>query len=223
MAQPPASNISRQALIDAAIELFGQHGYSAVSTRALSRHAGTNVAAIKYHFGGKDELYHSAIQHVVDIIGPRLDMVLTGFIQGRDLAGADRNRQAKLIVGLVRGLLNMLLGSQEMKQFIPFVIREFFVPSQHFDVFYDALPRRVHTLFTEIVAMAHDLDPSSDEAVIRAHALLGQIMIFNIGREILFRRLDWPDYNEARIETITREVETMVLQALDLEAPNELD
>lgn len=220
MAQPSSSN---QALIDAAIDLFGQHGYSAVSTRALSQQAGTNVAAIKYHFGGKDELYRSAVQHVVDILAPRLDMVLTGFTHGRDLAGGDRNRQARLIVNLVAGLLSMFLGSEEMKRFIPFVTREFFVPSQHFDLFYEALPRRLHTLFTEIVAMAHGLDPASEEAVIRAHALIGQIMVFNIGRAILFRRLDWDDYNEERIRIITGEVETMILQALDLEAPDEVD
>lgn len=223
MPKRPASNDSPQALIDAAIELFGRHGYSAVSTRALCRHAGTNVAAIKYHFGGKDQLYRGAIQHVVDIFGPRLDMVLAGFIQGRDLAGDDRDRQARLISNLVRGLLNMLLGSEDMKRFVPFMIREFFVPSQHFSLFYDALPRRLHTLFTEIVAMAHGLDPQSEQAVIRAHAVIGQIMVFNIGREILFRRLDWDDYDDARIQRITREVETMVLQTLHLELPDELD
>jgi hypothetical protein len=110
----------------------------------------------------------------------------------------------------------MFLLNPEAKRIMPFVLREFFVPSQHFPLFYEALPRRLHELATEIVAMTQGLDPTSEQAMIRAHALIGQMMAFNIGREILFRRTGWTDYTPARAAAITAEVKVMVLQSLQL-------
>jgi AcrR family transcriptional regulator len=47
---------TRQQLLDAAEELFGEQGYAATSLRQLTRTAGTNLAAVNYHFGGKEGL-----------------------------------------------------------------------------------------------------------------------------------------------------------------------
>lgn len=52
---------SRSALEDAAREAFARRGYTAASTRAIADAAGVNVALIKYHFGGKRQLF----DHVV--------------------------------------------------------------------------------------------------------------------------------------------------------------
>ena len=47
----------RDRLLDAAERLFGEHGFEATSVRDLTAEAGCNVAAVNYHFGGKDRLY----------------------------------------------------------------------------------------------------------------------------------------------------------------------
>jgi AcrR family transcriptional regulator len=44
-------------LLDAAEELFCEHGFEGTSIRELAAAAGCNVAAVNYYFGGKDELY----------------------------------------------------------------------------------------------------------------------------------------------------------------------
>ncbi|MBM4059933.1 MAG: TetR/AcrR family transcriptional regulator [Planctomycetes bacterium] len=47
---------TRELLLDAAERLFGEQGYSATSLRQLTAAAGTNLAAVNYHFGGKQGL-----------------------------------------------------------------------------------------------------------------------------------------------------------------------
>jgi len=47
---------TRQALLDAAEELFAEQGIDGTSLRAITRHAGANVAAIHYYFGSKEGL-----------------------------------------------------------------------------------------------------------------------------------------------------------------------
>lgn len=57
----------RQALLDAAEELFARHGIDAVSNRAISEHAGgANHSAIAYHFGGRDELINALLRRHLD-------------------------------------------------------------------------------------------------------------------------------------------------------------
>ena len=208
---------SSLALIHAAIELFGRDGYSAVSTRTLSEKAGTNLAAIKYHFGGKDDLYRAAVEHVIDLLSPQVRMARAMFDQGKGLAGNDPVRQAQLVGNLVEGLLNIFLRNKEMQTIIPFIIREFFVPSKHFALFYEALPRQVHELFTEMVAMVQNADPKAPETIIRAHGLVGQLVVFNLGREILFRRMEWQEYTDDRISLITAEITMQFIRCLGLE------
>jgi AcrR family transcriptional regulator len=53
---------ARGRLIDSAIELFAKKGYEGTSVRDLATAAGVNVAAVSYHFGSKDALYHEALR-----------------------------------------------------------------------------------------------------------------------------------------------------------------
>lgn len=51
----------RAGLLESARTLFAQHGYSAVSTRAVAEAAGVNPAMIHYYFGSKQGLYEAML------------------------------------------------------------------------------------------------------------------------------------------------------------------
>lgn len=48
---------TRERILDQAERLFAELGFSAVSVRRITQAAHTNVAAVNYHFGGKENLY----------------------------------------------------------------------------------------------------------------------------------------------------------------------
>ncbi|MCB4770414.1 TetR family transcriptional regulator [Ancylobacter sp. Lp-2] len=60
---------TRERILDAARDLFAEHGVQAVSLRELTSHAGVNLAAIHYHFGSKEallaELFSRSSQPIV--------------------------------------------------------------------------------------------------------------------------------------------------------------
>jgi len=56
---------TKEALLDAAEALFGERGYEAVGIRQIVERAGANLAAIKYHFGSKQELYNETVRRLL--------------------------------------------------------------------------------------------------------------------------------------------------------------
>ena len=56
-----ASEQTRARLLDAAREIFSQHGFQGATVRDICRHAEANVAAVNYHFGSKDGLFAEAL------------------------------------------------------------------------------------------------------------------------------------------------------------------
>lgn len=73
------SDKAREALLDAAEELFARHGVDAVSNRRITEHAGTaNHSAIAYHFGDRDELVRALLnRHLEEMNRRRAQLVAT--------------------------------------------------------------------------------------------------------------------------------------------------
>lgn len=56
---------TREQLVLTGGELFAEHGYDGVSTRAIAEKAGVNLGSIHYHFGSKENLYIEACSYVM--------------------------------------------------------------------------------------------------------------------------------------------------------------
>ena len=57
---------TRRRILDAAEELFMQHGFEGASMRLLTSKAGVNLAAVNYHFGSKDALIEAVFHRRLD-------------------------------------------------------------------------------------------------------------------------------------------------------------
>ena len=53
-------------ILSAAIELFSQKGMNGTTTREIAAKAGVNIAALHYHWGGKEDLMKAVYQRVLD-------------------------------------------------------------------------------------------------------------------------------------------------------------
>ena len=62
--KPPHETRTR--ILDAAEELFMQHGFEGASMRLLTAKAGVNLAAINYHFGSKHALIEAVFRRRLD-------------------------------------------------------------------------------------------------------------------------------------------------------------
>ncbi len=69
---------SREKLLIAASEVFAEKGYRDTAVAEICRRAGSNVAAVNYHFGSKDELYaavwRNAFEQAMQVYPPDGDL-----------------------------------------------------------------------------------------------------------------------------------------------------
>jgi AcrR family transcriptional regulator len=58
---------TRERLIEVAERLFSERGFAATSVRHITAAAGCNLAAVNYHFGGKDQLYEEIFRRRLEV------------------------------------------------------------------------------------------------------------------------------------------------------------
>jgi AcrR family transcriptional regulator len=52
---------TRQHILEVAGQVFAERGFADATSKEICERAGTNVAAVNYHFGSKDELYYAVL------------------------------------------------------------------------------------------------------------------------------------------------------------------
>ncbi|MFM0734622.1 CerR family C-terminal domain-containing protein [Paraburkholderia sediminicola] len=57
---------TRLRIIEAAVELFGEHGFDGASTRDIAAHAGVNAPALQYYFENKEGVYRACVEMLAD-------------------------------------------------------------------------------------------------------------------------------------------------------------
>lgn len=99
-APKPDDRQAKDRLLDAAEELFAAKGFGEVSVRELAATAGVNVAAVNYHFQGKENLFREAI--------------IRRFVAQRD----------RTLKGL-QALLEQTAGQPEVEQVVHVLVHEY--------------------------------------------------------------------------------------------------
>jgi AcrR family transcriptional regulator len=129
---------TRQRLLQAACKVFAEKGYHDASVAEICRRGQANVAAVNYHFGGKDALYAEVWRHIFE-----------AFMQAYPTDGglpADSAAEERLYA-LVLALLHRPFDDGRLGEGFRLVIREMVNPTEVFAVTHRELvgPMRART------------------------------------------------------------------------------
>jgi AcrR family transcriptional regulator len=196
---------TRERLLEAAIDVFGRHGFDSASTRMIAKAGNVNIAAIPYYFGGKGGLYQAVINHIAAHIKNEAGDLL-GRIGGMNFNQEDGPQQAReLIQAVLERFINFVAGSEQGPRFSRIILREQMFPSSAYDTIFDGFLQPVlNALSTLIMAASGESDPR--QATLKAMTLMGQVIIFRVARETIVRGLDLKGYSPEEIEEIRRVV-----------------
>ncbi len=191
---------TRERLIEAAIDVFGRHGYEGATTRQIAKAAGANLAAIVYHFGSKEALYLAVAEHLIAEIDRRMGPVLV-FVEASFPSRPEEARA--LLKRMLETFVDVALGNPEAQRWARIIIREMLDPADAFDIIY-RFTGRAHGLTTRLVGVALGMDPEDDKTKFRAFSLIGQGIVFRVANALVLRRIGRKELGEAERETIKR-------------------
>lgn len=166
-------------IINAAIEVFGERGFDASSTREIARRAGVASPLLGYYFENKEGLYracaatiHARSRDFFDSLFESIEHALASNVSPKKLLA--------LFDALVRLSLDFLLADEEALRLRLFVAQEHAgnglagIPDETL-LQYRMVQMR---LFTRLVAALCSVDEDHPEMRIRSLTLQGQINIF---------------------------------------------
>ncbi len=192
-----------QRLLDAAIEHFGQKGLEGASTRAIAAAAGTTMSSITYHYGGKEGLYLAAIRHIANQIGEHLDPALAS----TDLTAQDSGPEAasRTVLSIVDHFLGIILRP-ETEAWARLIVREQMGPTLAFDVLYAGVMGRAIDHLSALLVRVGEGRWDGTETRLKALAIIGQALVFRVGRATLLRAAGWTDVDAEGAAAIRRVV-----------------
>ena len=92
---------SRQAILDAAEQLFSERGYDRASLGEVGRRAGVSAALPAYFFGGKDGLYAAVLERLMAERERRLEPLAARAVGELERSGGSRAALEILIDGYI--------------------------------------------------------------------------------------------------------------------------
>lgn len=208
-----SENDTRARLLRTALTVFGHHDFDAVSVRQIVQQADANIAAVSYHFGGKQGLYLATAEYLAEQLNTGLAPMLEHIRAAADTASPDQ--AAALLRELIGGLARNLLRSGFHDDATGFILREQHQPTDAFDVLYQRLMLPIqHTVQTLVQRLTGGQLESTADAVLVTHALLGQLLAFRMARTTVLRRLDQAEFSDTDIDRIATLIGGLTSNAL---------
>ncbi len=189
-----------QALIAAALRLFGEKGFAATSTREIAAAADTNIASIAYYFGGKEGLLEACLADVARQL-PAAAVVAS------DHSRLSPGEAQSALETVVRTLISFFLTTREAQDVVRFILRQLIEASDTaIDTLYEKLFEPKHRELCQLWAIATGQDPESEQTRLAVFSTIGQIIYFRIGLPMVTRRMAWDTIDRNAVEAITATV-----------------
>jgi len=165
-------------LVAAASEVFAAAGFRGATVRDICRQAGANVAAVNYHFGGKEGLYEEVLR-----CGLRQTLALFP-PDGRVAKGASAEQRLR---GFVRSFLQRLLATGPDACHGRLLMREMVDPTPALDA---VVVKEIRALMEHLGGMVRELlgaEVSAMQVQLGAASVVSQVVFYHHCRPVIPR------------------------------------
>lgn len=186
---------TKQRLLQAARRVFSGQGLQSATVREICDLAEANVAAVSYHFGGKEELYVAVLHDYIQDMERRYP---------RDAGVTAQSTPEERLRAYLRSFLQQSLGDGDpvTEGLGRLVTREFVEPSRHFHEIFERHCRPAHNLLLDIVRR---FLPGADETTVTraASSIIGQAVLFDFAKDAIPLMTPELELKAGNIEALT--------------------
>ena len=200
---------TRQRLVDAAGTIFAEKGYEAASVRDICTAAGANLAAVNYHFGGKRELYVTAVRHAQccrqeDVPFPEYPA---------DMPAANRLRE------FIGTMFERMLSTNRPRWHLEIMLRELARPTEACAAVVDDYIRPMADALRSILNDLLPANLSEEQRWMIGFSTVGQVLFYYVHQPIIRLLTQNPEGNTFPLPLLADHVTRFTLAAIGAGPP----
>ena len=205
---------TEERIIVAAIKVFADYPLQVATVRMIAQEAQINFSSITYHFKTKENLYQEVLRrflnNVVQLLPSPDELAVQPLTP--ELA-------RKELLAFVGQATDLMYGNSHTATFAKIILREHFSPSPFYEMLYKEFFSKVITWITARVCCLINVPENVDkerEATLITFSIIGQILGFRVGREMLIRRLGFTGFSTEEIAELKELLMRNILRQLGL-------
>lgn len=204
--KPSTTSVAtRQRLLEAAGEVFAEHGFRATTVREICQRAKANVAAVNYHFGDKERLYAAVLRYAhrcaIETYPP--DMGIP------DTAAAEQRLHA-----FVQSFLLRIFDEGQPAWHGKLLSREMIEPTKALDALVEEEIRPRAAQLEAIVQLLLGPQASATQVHLCAMSIVGQCVFYHHAHPLLTRLNPAQHGHRKDIERLAEHITLFSLSAL---------
>lgn len=201
---PTVADATRSRLLDVAGPLFAENGFRDTSVKRICDAAECNVAAINYHFGGKQEFYAEVLAHAH-----------RQAFQGSPMPEPDSSRApADELDRWLRWWIRSMLQPDNPVWLQTLMAREMVDPTPALDAM---VQRSIRPMYERLTTLVRPLLPKGASiATVRAcvHSVIGQALFYKHARPVVQRLGTAPELDAAGVERLAAHIATFSIAGI---------
>jgi AcrR family transcriptional regulator len=207
---------TRHRIIEAAVELFGEHGFEGASTRDIAARAGVNAPALQYYFENKEGVYRACVEALANdalkTLGPAIEHAQAVLRENADTAA---------LIGAFIRIQEAIADGAFAKASSP-GRRMFFAreqaghePESATQILACRIREPVNHASAALVARISGRAVDDPVTLIRNFSLLGQLVIFHVAHRSTLSVLGWKSIDAEKAEQLKSIVREQTLTLLE--------
>ncbi|CAN7196981.1 CerR family C-terminal domain-containing protein [Trinickia sp. LjRoot230] len=188
---------TRLRIIGAAIEVFGERGFEAASTRDIAARAGVNAPALQYYFANKEGVYRACAEHIACAVSTHFEPVLQRARATLASAGDDTPALIDAFIAIQEAIADRIFLSPATSSQRLFFVREQAgqEPPGASDILEQRMRGPLNRVGLALIARIGGTATDDPITAIRLMSLHGQMMPFHVAPRAALTLLGWPQFD----------------------------
>lgn len=198
---------TRLRIIEAAIDLFGERGFVAASTREIAARAGVNAPALQYYFENKEGVYRACAEHLASEVWVKFEPVVRSGLETLDTTD-DVARLIEAFVAIQDVMIDKAMTTPSAPTLKLFFVREQGgqEPPIATEIFQQRVRGPLNRVALALVAKICGTTPDDPRTILRLLTLHGQFMSFHTAPRSVMTLLGWSTMDAAKIDLVKQTI-----------------
>ena len=196
---------TRERILEAAGEVFAEHGFRYATVREICRKASVNIAAVNYYFRDKENLYLSVLKYCRDAAFQKYPL---------NLRMDDRKTPEEHLRGFIESFLLRVLEKGQPTWFWKLVAKEYTEPTNALDMLVEETIRPTFKFLSSVVKRIIGRPVSEETLRLCCLSVVSQCLFFLYAKSVIKRLFHQDAFSTDKIHAMADHIASFSIEAI---------